>query len=214
MAISKIVTNSVDVGAVALTTQVTGTLPVANGGSGVTTSTGSGAVVLGTSPTLVTPALGTPASGVLTNCTGVAKAALPSGSVLQVVMGSTSTQATATNGTSIDTGLTATITPSSASNKILVMISHGGVFKGNFANSGANFYLVRASTTLTMFGYVVGYTSVVTYVGTTVSTNYLDSPATTSATTYKTQFNSSGGSTDVQRDNAATSTIILMEIAG
>ena len=45
-------------------------LPVASGGSGVTTSTGTGANVLGTSPTLVTPALGTPASGVLTNCTG------------------------------------------------------------------------------------------------------------------------------------------------
>ena len=54
-------------------------LAVASGGTGVTTSTGSGANVLGTSPTitsptinsptLVTPALGTPASGTLTNCT-------------------------------------------------------------------------------------------------------------------------------------------------
>ena len=52
-----------------LTTGVTGTLPVANGGTGVTTSTGSGSVVLATSPTLVTPALGTPTSGTLTNCT-------------------------------------------------------------------------------------------------------------------------------------------------
>ena len=41
-----------------LTTGVTGTLPVANGGTGVTTSTGSGNVVLSTSPTLVTPTLG------------------------------------------------------------------------------------------------------------------------------------------------------------
>jgi len=41
-----------------LTTGVTGTLPVANGGTGVTTSTGSGATVLSTSPTLVTPTLG------------------------------------------------------------------------------------------------------------------------------------------------------------
>jgi hypothetical protein len=52
-----------------LTTDVTGTLPVANGGTGVTTSTGSGNNVLSTSPTLVTPALGTPTSGTLTNCT-------------------------------------------------------------------------------------------------------------------------------------------------
>ena len=53
-----------------------GTLPVVNGGTGVTTSTGTGAVVLGTSPTissatLVTPLLGTPTSGVLTTCTGL-----------------------------------------------------------------------------------------------------------------------------------------------
>jgi hypothetical protein len=54
-----------------LTTAVTGTLPVLNGGTGVTTSTGSGANVLGTSPTLVTPILGTPTSGTLTNTTGL-----------------------------------------------------------------------------------------------------------------------------------------------
>ena len=46
-------------------------LPVTSGGTGATTSTGSGAVVLATSPTLVTPALGTPSSGTLTSCTGL-----------------------------------------------------------------------------------------------------------------------------------------------
>lgn len=46
-----------------------GTLGVAGGGTGVTTSTGSGAVVLSTSPSLTTPALGTPSSGTLSNCT-------------------------------------------------------------------------------------------------------------------------------------------------
>jgi len=55
---------------------LTNALPVASGGTGVTTSTGSGANVLGTSPTLITPALGTPASGVLTNCTGLPQAGL------------------------------------------------------------------------------------------------------------------------------------------
>jgi hypothetical protein len=48
---------------------ITGTLAVANGGTGVTTSTGTGNVVLSDSPTLVTPALGTPASGNLSNTT-------------------------------------------------------------------------------------------------------------------------------------------------
>ena len=54
---------------VSLTAGVNGTLPVANGGTGVTTSTGSGNNVLSTSPTLVTPILGTPTSGNLANCT-------------------------------------------------------------------------------------------------------------------------------------------------
>jgi hypothetical protein len=48
-----------------------GTLAVANGGTGVTTSTGSGNTVLSTSPTLVTPVLGTPTSVTLTNATGL-----------------------------------------------------------------------------------------------------------------------------------------------
>ena len=49
---------------------VAGTLATANGGTGVTaTSTGTGGVVLNTSPTLVTPLLGTPTSGDLANCT-------------------------------------------------------------------------------------------------------------------------------------------------
>jgi len=56
-------------GTVNLSSGVTGTLPVANGGTGVTTSTGTGSVVLSTSPSLTTPVLGTPTSGNLSNCT-------------------------------------------------------------------------------------------------------------------------------------------------
>ena len=52
-----------------LVSALTGTLAVANGGTGVTSSTGTGSVVLSTSPTLVTPALGTAASGNLGACT-------------------------------------------------------------------------------------------------------------------------------------------------
>lgn len=58
-------------GKVALASAVSGTLPVANGGTGTTTSTGTGDVVLANSPALVTPALGTPSALVLTNATGL-----------------------------------------------------------------------------------------------------------------------------------------------
>ena len=70
-------------GQLSLTAGVTGTLPVANGGTGITAFgtgvatalgtavTGSGGIVLATSPTLVTPALGTPSALVLTNATGL-----------------------------------------------------------------------------------------------------------------------------------------------
>ena len=74
-------TNSTATAYCSLTTNISGTLPVANGGTGVTSSTGSGANVLGTSPTLTTPILGTPTSGNLANCTGIpAPAALSTAS--------------------------------------------------------------------------------------------------------------------------------------
>jgi hypothetical protein len=53
------------------TITLAGTLAVLNGGTGVTTKTGAGDVVLSTSPTLVTPVLGTPQSGNLINATGL-----------------------------------------------------------------------------------------------------------------------------------------------
>ena len=73
------------------------------GGTGVTTSTGSGNNVLSTSPTLVTPALGTPSALVLTNATGLPSSALPTGSVLQVINSIYTTQTTTSSTSFIGT---------------------------------------------------------------------------------------------------------------
>lgn len=61
-----------------LTTGITGVLPIANGGTGVTTATGSGSVVRANSPALVTPNLGTPSALTLTNATGLTAALVQS----------------------------------------------------------------------------------------------------------------------------------------
>ena len=76
-------------------------LPVTSGGTGVTTSTGSGNVVLSTSPTLTTPLLGTPTSGNLANCTGVSLTAGVSGT-LPIANGGTGATSAANARTALD----------------------------------------------------------------------------------------------------------------
>jgi hypothetical protein len=144
----------------------------------------------------------------------VQSAAQPTGSVLQVVNGSTNAGVTSSTNTFIDTGLTATITPKFATSKILVVVSQNGLAKNN--NTYMSIYLVRNGSNLFLVEGAVGYTgeSTTNYVGGT-SLTYLDSPASTSALTYKTQFNSTSNFSNVVcQVNSATSTITLTEIAG
>ena len=134
------------------------------------------------------------------------------GKVLQVVNATYGTQAGSTSTTYADTGLTATITPTSATSKILVIVDQSGVGKWN----GSNFVFVRlnrGATALLEFSAIAGYTSVSGYnlIG-GVGANYLDSPATTSATTYKTQFKSSNTDQVFVQQNGDFSSITLMEI--
>lgn len=146
------------------------------------------------------------------------KARLPTGSVLQVVNATYATQVLANNATFIDTGLTASITPSNSASKILVLVSQNGLWKSNGnADNCIDLKLFRNSTDLlspNMAG-AMSQTSATTINVTSASTCYLDSPSTTSATTYKTQFCSRNGASQVavQFASLSNSTITLMEIA-
>jgi hypothetical protein len=144
----------------------------------------------------------------------IAAARLPAGSVLQVVSAIYSSQTTNSTNTYTDTGLTATITPTSATSTILVLFSQNAVGKQTNA-TGVGVRLLRGATVILYPGTIVAYTSTTAdNRGQSVGCCYLDSPATTSATTYKTQFNSfNNNAIAIVQDASASSTITLMEIA-
>jgi hypothetical protein len=141
------------------------------------------------------------------------------GQVLQVVNAKTTAGFTSSSSTLADTAVTATITPKFATSKILVLVTLSGC--GKETNSTyIRTALLRGSTILEYFENIGGFTNTTTsnYIG-SIATCYLDSPATTSATTYKVQA-SSGlntaiiyiGGTAATID--ATQNITLMEVAG
>lgn len=136
------------------------------------------------------------------------------GRVLQVVQGTTTTAVSRSTSGAVDTNLTATITPSSSANKVLIIFHQNGVRKQS-TNTFMEFNLLRNASSLAYFAYAQGYTGVDNIVQSgTVSACYLDSPATTSATTYKTQFsNVAGSGTCSVQVNSDVSTITLMEIS-
>ena len=143
----------------------------------------------------------------------------PAGTVVQVVNATYGTQVSSSTNTFIDTGLTATITPTSATSKILVLVSQNGLNKTSAATTTCiDISLLRNSTNLISPSFIGALLETGTTVQNsgTASVCYLDSPATTSATTYKTQFQSrnNGAAVQVQYASVSTSTITLMEIAG
>lgn len=136
------------------------------------------------------------------------------GKVLQVVQGTTTTNVVSNSSAFADTTLTASITPSATSSKILVLISHPATAKTNGnASSRVGFKLFRNSTEIAYFSEYGAFTnSALTWIG-SYSFNYLDSPSTSSATTYKTQFNNGQNVAEVSVQHAdRISSIILMEI--
>ena len=184
------------VGGVITTADNSGDLNIQSGGSTKIAVTSAGANIVGT-----------------LTVNGVAPA---SGKVLQVVSAYYSGSTSNASATYADTGLTATITPTSSTSKILVLVNQAGVGKSNVnAGSGVNIKLLRNSTDLITFAIYASWTnSALWNVVGTQSTSYLDSPATTSAITYKTQFSNPAAANFAYVQNQGdTSTITLMEIA-
>jgi len=170
----------------------------------------------------------------LTGTQTIPRGTLPTGSVLQVVQATkTDTFSTASTSYTDVTGLSVSITPSSASNKILVFMN-ASVAAGNGSDvNHAGIQIVRGSTAI-FIGDARGTRMQATAVVNTATAGqmnhpsavYLDSPATTSATTYKLQIKTTNGSytANVNRsgrdandslgfDGTAASSITVMEIS-
>ena len=144
--------------------------------------------------------------------------ALPaSGKVLQVVSETAKDYAGTSSASFVDTGAEATITPSSTSSKILVSFDSGLCYQTSAVNYYAIFTLDRAGTNIGNGN--GGFTGDYWHTnadwndkGFNVSFSKLDSPSTTSATTYKVQFKTDGGT--IYYNLEGYGTITLMEIAG
>ena len=138
------------------------------------------------------------------------------GKVLQVVQGTYSTAVANSTTTYADTGLTATITPTSTTSKILVIVAQNGGYKSDAdAYNALGLKLVRDATDLTIFAQYAGFTGTTLHIYTeTLGTTYLDSPASISAIVYKTQFKNTqaASAVNLQRQSTQVSTITLMEI--
>jgi hypothetical protein len=145
------------------------------------------------------------------------------GSILQIVSAFKNDEFTTSSTSYVDvTGFNATITPSSSSSKILVLITIGGV--SNSTTATCSFRVFRGGTWIAQPASAPGngagsFTSWNTTYAPTASFNFLDSPATTSATTYKLQMVVDGGTGYFNRHPTnvlynSTSSLTLMEISG
>jgi hypothetical protein len=140
------------------------------------------------------------------------------GKVLQVVQGTRTSDTSTTSTSLVDTNLTVTITPTLATSKIMIFVSHPKVKLTRTGTSPANygsFVLLRGATQLqeSMTG-SEEYTYTNGVFHNSIPFSYLDSPATTSATTYKTQFSVINANITALISGSATviNSIVAMEI--
>jgi hypothetical protein len=144
------------------------------------------------------------------------------GKVLQVVQATYSTATTIASTSFTDTGLSVAITPSSATSKVLILGSQSLFLQRSNKLIGGGLQLVRTATSImdqagtnTSGVYLEGTGLTDAYLGSVNPINYLDSPATTSATTYKVQAkvnNTTNSGAVVCQYGSIVSTLIALEI--
>jgi hypothetical protein len=135
------------------------------------------------------------------------------GKVLQVVQGTTSTAVASSTTSYADMGLSATITPAATSSKILIFYSVITQKSAGSVNNALNIRFVRGATALSPNLIGLGYSGTAVVQTFTASSQFLDSPSTTSATTYKMQFANDTAASEVTVMSANTTAVItLMEI--
>lgn len=148
-------------------------------------------------------------------------AAAGGGKVLQVIQDTVVGEVTTTSSSMQDTGLDVTITPATTGSKILIMATLGSPGKNNGnVNNSLQLEIVRDGTRIYYGSDTGNFTNTNDYFYATPSTfNYLDSPSTTSAITYKVRFCNyvSGQTVRINTNgsgvsNTITSTLIAMEI--
>jgi hypothetical protein len=134
------------------------------------------------------------------------------GKVLQVVSGTYSTQTVIASTSYSDTGLSLSITPTSATSKVLVLITQNAGASRGVVSIGYNTQLLRGATSLQELD---NFDISSSDSHAPISFSYLDSPATTSSTTYKTQGKCSttaNSASAFYQISGIMSTIVLLEI--
>jgi hypothetical protein len=133
--------------------------------------------------------------------------------ILQVVQGSTASQAFSTSATFANTGLSASITPQSTSSKILAIVAGAGFASTALTDAAVRLTRDQPSAPTVLSTVSCAYSSAGAVIG-AYNIVYLDSPASTSALTYRTQLARSAG-TGIAYDeiNGSLSTLTLMEIS-
>jgi hypothetical protein len=149
--------------------------------------------------------------------TSVPTSALPTGTIKQVVTAVMANSFSTSSGSWVDTGFSATITPTSSTSKILILFNSGGTSRPAVASECPRLQIVRGSSTFVYGASNLFYTTnSLDQSDWSSSFQYVDSPATTSSTTYKIQMQTrlnNSCSMNVGASAGQNATLTLLEIA-